>query len=120
MKILLLSRVMVVVKMISFLWSDYIKSAISIYIGSPIPPSFYDIGDDDDETMMISFLRVCLIMLILKILVLKIFFIGNNDIGNIDIDGCIGHIYVYKYQYTDICNGVVMMPTVILKSVKFL
>ena len=36
--------------MISSLWSDYIKSAISIYIGSPVPPSFYDnTGDDDDK-----------------------------------------------------------------------
>ena len=48
--IILLSRVVVVVvKMISSLWSDYIKSTISIYIGSPVPPSFYDNTDDDDD-----------------------------------------------------------------------
>ena len=130
--IILLSRVVVVVvKMISSLWSDYIKSAISIYIGSPVPPSFYDNTDDDDDkivtmmtmmtmmmmtkivmmmtmiTMMmmmtVSLLEMCLIMLISIILVFKMLVIENIDIDNIDM-GNFDHIW-YTYWYLQwFCN----------------
>ena len=131
--IILLSRVVVVVvKMISSLWSDYIKSTISIYIGSPVPPSFYDNTDDDDNkivtmmtmiTMMmmmtVSLLEMCLIMLISIILVFKMLVIENIDIDNIDM-GNFDHIW-YTYWYLqwfcndasfgiDICDDFVMEP----------